>query len=535
MQQIYNKMIKHRLCYLPIIVGILCICILCSPATLAENIPGGNISDATVREVDIAQPAVVRIITNINAQLAVHFATQNTNVTFPQTPNGSYQISLSGTGTFITSQGDILTADHVVSPPRSDVNAALYNQAAQDIADYMNKSSSTQVTSDQVIQQLTSGQLKNTPTYQKPSSAAFLSTAYTSQTNASDFNSLPADIGINVDKIKMESSPDKQDTAIIHVPLTDTLSVPLANSGEVNPQDQLTIIGFPGNADVSQKPDSLLTPSLNQIYVSSLKTSSSGAPLIQVGGNVEHGDSGGPALNNQGDIVGIVSFGTASSGGGLNGTSFLQASSSAQSMLKSLNLSTTPGNQQKLWNQAFSDYASTTTGHWSKAQQEFAQLLKSYPLFKAAQQYQKYAQAQTGTPSAENTPVPTGGRQPTASKAATPVTWQALTLTIGALVLLLVLIALLFGAALRQKPKNKILLSKRAASINKQVDSSSLATDQKVKRATPLSTPSSTNPAVDASSAGQSTLALKVWPCGHMNRSNARFCSICGEPAPTSP
>ncbi|TMD40369.1 MAG: zinc ribbon domain-containing protein [Chloroflexi bacterium] len=28
---------------------------------------------------------------------------------------------------------------------------------------------------------------------------------------------------------------------------------------------------------------------------------------------------------------------------------------------------------------------------------------------------------------------------------------------------------------------------------------------------------------------------LRPWPCGHMNRANARFCSICGEPAPAPP
>ncbi|MBV9613995.1 MAG: hypothetical protein JO031_00895, partial [Ktedonobacteraceae bacterium] len=28
---------------------------------------------------------------------------------------------------------------------------------------------------------------------------------------------------------------------------------------------------------------------------------------------------------------------------------------------------------------------------------------------------------------------------------------------------------------------------------------------------------------------------LRPWPCGHMNRLNARFCSVCGELAPQSP
>lgn len=535
MQQIDIKLTRHKLYYLLIIAAILCTCILGSPAVLAASIPGGNVSDATVRGVDIAQPAVVRIITTINVQLQVHFVAQNKDVTFPQTPNSSYQMNLSGTGTFVTSQGDILTADHVVNPPKSDLNTELYTQAAPDITDYMNSNSSTQVTNDQVVQQLTNGQLKNTPTYQKPSSAIFLSTAYTGQTNASNFSNLPTGVGISVDKIEMESSPDKQDTAIIHVPLTDTLNTPVDSANDVNPQDLLTIIGFPGNADVSQKPDGLLTPSLNQIYVSSLKTSSTGAPLIQVGGNVEHGDSGGPALNSQGDIVGIVSFGTTSSGGGLNGTSFLQASSSAQSMLKSLKLSTTPGKQQTLWEQAFNDYASTATGHWNKAQQEFAQLIKSYPLFKAAQQYQKYAQTQAGNTSPGSTPLPTSGKQPTAAKTATPVTWQATALTIGALAILVILITSLFGFALRQKPKARVLISKRVAAARKQAGNTSTATSaQGPKTASPASTPATVDAGTDASSASQSTLALKIWPCGHMNRSNARFCSICGEPAPAS-
>lgn len=535
MQQIYIKLTGHKIFYLLIISVILCTCLLSSPAAFAASIPGGNISDTTVRGVDIAQPAVVRIITSINVQLKVHFAAQNTDVTFPQTPNGSYQLNISGTGTFVTSQGDVLTADHVVSPPANDLNADLYTQAAPDITDYMNKNSSTQVTNDQVVQQLTSGQLKNTPAYQKPSSSIFLSTSYTSQTNANNFSTLPAGVGVNVDKIEMESSPDKEDTAIIHVPLTDTLSTPLDSTNDVNPQDLLTIIGFPGNADVNQKPDGLLTPSLNQIYVSSLKTSSTGAPLIQVGGNVEHGDSGGPALDSQGDIVGIVSFGSANANGDLTNTSFLQASSSAQNMLKSLKLSTTPGKQQTLWEQAFNDYASTASGHWNKAQQEFTQLIKSYPLFKAAQQYQKYAQTQAGTTSSGNTSLPSNGKQTTTPKTATPVTWQAIIITIIALAILVILMTLLFGLALNQKPKTKILITKRAAAARKQSRTTSTAASVPgPQTAHPGSTPAAVDAGTDASSLSQSTLALKIWPCGHMNCSNARFCSICGEPAPTS-
>src|SRR5260370_35592485 len=124
-----------------------------------------------------------------------------------------------------------------------------------------------------------------------------------------------------------------------------------------------------------------------------MKTTDTGAPVIQVAGNVEHGDSGGPGLDNQGNIVGIVSFGAAGPGS----TSFLQASNSAQALVQGLGLNTTPGSFQKSWGQAFTDYASSTPGHWHKAQQEFQQIAAHYPLFKAITPYLNYAAAQAKT------------------------------------------------------------------------------------------------------------------------------------------
>src|SRR5689334_13395341 len=79
------------------------------------SIPGGNVTDPAVRAVDIAKPAVVRILTNISGQLMVNFSTGS--VTFPQGGGKVYAGQLSGSGTFISANGDVLTADHVVNPP----------------------------------------------------------------------------------------------------------------------------------------------------------------------------------------------------------------------------------------------------------------------------------------------------------------------------------------------------------------------------------------------------------------------------------
>ena len=132
----------HLLCIV-FMVGIVCLTLLAmtgnSTTAFADGIPGGNVSDPVVRAVDIAKPAVVRIITMLNGRLIVHFAAPtNQDVTFPQGSSG-YQIALSGSGTFITSSGEILTADHVVNPPLQDLDQFLQQQAAQDVATYMNQ------------------------------------------------------------------------------------------------------------------------------------------------------------------------------------------------------------------------------------------------------------------------------------------------------------------------------------------------------------------------------------------------------------
>ena len=368
------------------------------------DIPGGNVADPVVRAVDIAQPAVVRIITQIDGKLIVHFSAGN--VTFPQGGGNGYPLGLSGSGTFISAHGDILTADHVVNPPQSDLDSFLQQTAAQDVANYMNQVQKVnpQVTPDQVTQLLASGQLNSTSQYDTPFSRAYLSFAFTGPLSATTFQSIPANVFSNVDRIEAQSAVNQKDVAIIHVSnMDDMLMVQLGDSSGVQVQDQLTIIGFPGNGDVSTTPTNLLTSSVNTVNVSSMKTTDTGAPLIQVGGNVEHGDSGGPALDSTGKVVGIVSFGIGTQGS----TSFLQASSSAQQLVQQLNLNTTPGPFERAWSQAFNDYSSTGPGHWHKAAQELQQLATGNPQFKGVNRYLTYAQQQAKTEKVSVTPTAT--------------------------------------------------------------------------------------------------------------------------------
>jgi serine protease Do len=489
-----------------------------------DSIPGGDVTNPAIRAVDIAKPAVVRILTDVPSHLTVHFP-PTTDVSFPQQSNGNYHLAVTGAGTFISSQGDVLTADSVVEPPQDQVlNPGLYSAAAQDVANYMNQnglSGSTQETVDDVVQKLTSGKLPSTPVYNSPTSVVYLSAEYAGTYAQSDLNSVPSNLKATVDTIKAHSPPDQDDLAIVHVPMTDTPSVALGNSDNVQQQDQLKIMGFVSSADASPKPQTFLASSIRSANVIS---KDSGTSTIQIDIKMDNGNDGGPALNSEGKIVGVMR--AAVSNGNTTGgdTSILQASSSVLKLTQGIDM--TPGAFQKLWSQAFEDYGSTAAGHWHKAEQEFTQLAQNYRQFQAVQQFLNYAQTQAKTENlvtATPTQVQHRSSSPTPSAAGAfgLAAWQLWAVVIAAAVLLLVFVVTVFAAAVRRRERRNrfrpdVVGVKGVSTIVKPKPSESV-TGQ--------------SPALGG--VGQDTLALKIWPCGHMNRPNARFCSICGEAAPT--
>ncbi|GHO44274.1 S1 family peptidase [Ktedonospora formicarum] len=530
----------------------------------AESQPGGNVSDPVVRAVDAAKPAVVRIITTLVSHVVVHFNSGDVN--FPQRGNDGYIAQLSGSGTFISADGDILTADHVVNPPKDDsLNSYIEQQATEDIANYL-KSQGKQTTSKEVEQQLANGTLKADVAIDQTESEVFLSTDYTGSLSATSFSSIPSYIHKTVDKIKQQSSLEQRDLAIIHAPFTDMPSIQLGDSSSVQQQDELTIIGFPGNGDVSNRPTDLLTSSVNKISVSSIKTTDNGAPVIQVGGNVEHGDSGGPALDQEGRVVGIVSFGL-SSAASPGSTTFLQASNGASEMVKGLNINTAPGAFQKLWGQAINAYASKDAGHWHKAQSLFQQIQSNYPQFKAVQNYLDYTNKQASTETATTS---TPGSQITGS----PYFTSGIILAVVALIALVVL--LFFVVSVRRRGAKQLQPAYAGFGSNPGQSGQARPFTQTLPNnpaqpfppvpASPTPPPVTSNEYGDAMSAfgappqssfshpqhppiqphmatpphstpypTASSSTTRIWPCGHANRFDALYCSVCGEPAPAIP
>jgi S1-C subfamily serine protease len=364
--------------------------------------PGGVLSDPVVRAVDVAGPAVVRIVTTVSGQVTLPMC--GTLVTLPVS-GAPYTLGWSGSGAFVSANGDILTAGHVADiDPAAEIDALYQNsRAATDIAIALNSNAACLhlnfiVTPSDVANGVVPALgISPKPTFSAPTYYSFQSTSYSGEltTSGSSQSRLATLLAApNLKATKTALSPFEQDDiALLHVPLSDTPSIQLGDATAVAAQDKLTIIGFPGNGDLDASlggldPSNLLTPSVNVVTVSAIKHNRNGSQLIQVGGNVEHGDSGGPALDAQGHIVGIVSF------GGIDtpvGTSFLRSGENARTMLKNSNIDTKPGAFQAAWQRAFADYAATYSGHWRKAADELNALSAQYPDFRAVMPYKAYA------------------------------------------------------------------------------------------------------------------------------------------------
>lgn len=370
------------------------------PQGMSGREPGGRLADPMVRAADVAAPAVVRISTLYSSHITLNFC--GTTVTLPKSATG-YSEGVLGTGAFVSAHGDILTADHLIHVDHDTLEQQLLADPAAeaDIAGALNASPCFNFGPAIGPGDIGAGFLQSTginyhTTFDSPKTYVWRDTAFS--------GALATPSGDNADLLKaLMSAPYEQasilassdfshdDLAVLHVSELNTPSIRLDDSTTVQTLDTLTVIGFPGNGDANNVPTNLLTPSFNLASVSAIKANTDGAELIQVGGNIEHGDSGGPALDTSGHIVGVVSFGGPDTQGM---TSFLRSSDTARSLIASAKVDMRPGAFELAWERAFGDYSATYLGHWRRSAQEFTSLLKAYPQFKGATAYALWAQAQ---------------------------------------------------------------------------------------------------------------------------------------------
>ena len=240
-----------------------------------------------------SKPSVVRIIDGVAG--VFYFAPPN------RQPK-NYQVSYIGLGSgfFINSDGYIVTNAHVINTSheiKQKGNEAgdelLFYQLTQQVARDYNANPNT----------LTRDNINYIRNYSRLTERRLFHHVIIPDGSVYEFEE--KEYGAPVGQGK--------DVAVIKIEVKNAPILVLGNSDAIKLQDHITVLGYPGAADTFNSgildSKSALEASITDGKISARKSSSSGAPVLQVSAPATHGNSGGPVMTDQGEVIGLLTFG----------------------------------------------------------------------------------------------------------------------------------------------------------------------------------------------------------------------------------
>jgi S1-C subfamily serine protease len=262
-----------------------------------------------------------------------------------------------GTGFFITPDGYIATNAHVVSDIHEgdeEAKKALYQSLLRDLEKAFKRE--IEAMSDAQVEQFLKA-IKLVDLEKR---------AYVVLPNG---DQLPYEI-------KQYGKPGSgRDAAIIKVKTENAPTLPIGDSNKTQIADQIVVLGYPGVADMKELLDekSQLQASDTDGAISSLKKANTGEPILQISAPITHGNSGGPALDLKGNVVGLATFGNE---GEVQGFNFLVASATLMELVKDGKIEPKPSETNKLWREGLEQF---WADHYSAAISKFEQVQALYP------------------------------------------------------------------------------------------------------------------------------------------------------------
>lgn len=177
-------------------------------------------------------------------------------------------------------------------------------------------------------------------------------------------------------EIKAYGEPGKgRDAAIIKVKTERAPILPIGDSNQSQVADRIVVLGYPGVADFRGLLDekSQLEASVTDGSIAALKHAASGEPILQISAPITHGNSGGPAINEAGEVIGLATFGNE---GEVQGFNFLVASSTLLDYVRQIKLEPKLSETNVLWKAGLELYWNQ---QYTPAIAKFEQVAKAFP------------------------------------------------------------------------------------------------------------------------------------------------------------
>ncbi len=180
-------------------------------------------------------------------------------------------------------------------------------------------------------------------------------------------------------EIKAYSDPigrnNGKDVAILKIDAENLPTVALGDSDQVHVQEPLTVIGYPGVASPLSFQligmESVMVPTVTNGRVSAVKSDYKGTPVIQSDAAITHGNSGGPAFNDNGQVIGIATFGPE-----VAGFNFFVPINTAWEFVRQSGTAPQSGLFNQLWYDALNTY---DEGKCQTAKAKFDDVLRIFP------------------------------------------------------------------------------------------------------------------------------------------------------------
>ncbi|MEN3333302.1 MAG: serine protease Do [Blastocatellia bacterium] len=181
-------------------------------------------------------------------------------------------------------------------------------------------------------------------------------------------------------EIKAFGAPvgEGKDVSIIKIEIKNAPVLKLGDSDKVQLQDHITVIGYPGAADTDVLDNkSALEASITDGKVSAKKNAQDGAPVLQVSAPSTHGNSGGPVLNDKGEVLGMLTFrGDTVNGQEVQGFNFVIPSSTMKEFIKQAGTENEEGLVDKRYREGLELY---WDGSYTNAIKKFEEVARLYP------------------------------------------------------------------------------------------------------------------------------------------------------------
>ncbi|HTK91441.1 MAG TPA: trypsin-like peptidase domain-containing protein [Verrucomicrobiae bacterium] len=258
----------------------------------------------TIQEVFLrAKPAVVLVIAEVNAEVTLDCGGGTQTVTPPV-------FRETGTGWFVDGRGWIITNGHVIQPAYSPPRWLINQQAQRAVSTAclpkalaqkgVNPGERPEV-EDAIKRKVLDAVLPTTKVKLTPQVTVLVSNGARLKSEVVKYSPpVSAEPG----------TMSGRDLALLKVPGEVFPVLPLVDSRNVQIGDPLHILGFPGvvlSHELLNKSASM-EASVTNGAVSGLKEDVSNQPVIQTDAPAAWGNSGGPAVTQRGQVVGVLTF-----------------------------------------------------------------------------------------------------------------------------------------------------------------------------------------------------------------------------------